>query len=99
MLKIQKNNLPNEGEFRYYDYPDLKIEILIWNYYGEIKIYSSFCPHFGGQLLIKENQLYCPIHGYIFDPNSGKCVNREFGSKCKKIDFFEDLDEINIEIE
>jgi nitrite reductase/ring-hydroxylating ferredoxin subunit len=95
---IAKKDLPIAGEFKYFDYPELKNELLVWNSGQKYHIYSSFCPHFGGPLAIKDGQLHCYFHDYKFDIESGECLNREFGSKCQKIVYFSESDGLFVEI-
>jgi len=86
MKLMPKNLLPKDGEYTYFDYESEKIEVLVYNKGGDDYLaYVSFCPHFGGKLEIKDDQLYCPFHGYKFDLDEGKCQNRELGSKCQKV--------------
>jgi nitrite reductase/ring-hydroxylating ferredoxin subunit len=95
---IANKDLPVIGEYKYFDYPDLKNELLVWNDAGTYRIYSSFCPHFGGPLAIKDGQLHCYFHDYRFDIENGTCLNREFGAKCQKMDFFVETDGLSVEI-
>jgi len=91
MLLIHKDNLPKmKMTYLYYDFPELKLEFIIYrNNEDLLFIYSSFCPHFGGKLEVKDNELYCYFHGYRYDLDSGKCKNREVGINCKKYNYFE----------
>ncbi|AHC52008.1 (2Fe-2S)-binding protein [Sulfolobus acidocaldarius SUSAZ] len=76
MIKCTGLNNVKEGEIK-------KIEIegkdlLIINIGGELKCFSRWCPHKGGDLaygdfLIKD-QIRCHLHGYIYDLNTGKAV-------------------------
>lgn len=40
---------------------------------------STVCPHFGGPLNFdtETGTLYCPWHGWRFEPITGKCLNRK----------------------
>ena len=51
--------------------------IVLLNEKEEIKIFSSICPHFGGEIIFdKKNQyLTCKWHAYKFSSNDGKCMN------------------------
>ena len=42
----------------------------------EIKIFSSICPHFGGEIYFSgaDNSLKCKWHGWKFCKNTGKCL-------------------------
>ena len=43
----------------------------------KIKIFSSICPHFGGEIIydIEEKILRCKWHDWKFCSNSGKCLS------------------------
>ena len=42
---------------------------------GEVKIFSSICPHFGGEIYFCKNKkkLRCKWHDWIYCPKTGKC--------------------------
>jgi nitrite reductase/ring-hydroxylating ferredoxin subunit len=42
--------------------------------------------------------LHCYFHDYRFDIENGTCLNREFGAKCQKMDFFVETDGLSVEI-
>jgi nitrite reductase/ring-hydroxylating ferredoxin subunit len=44
---------------------------------NEIKLFSSICPHFGGEIIYNEheNTLKCRWHDWKFCKNSGKCLS------------------------
>lgn len=98
-IQIDKKDLPIDGGCKYFDYPELKQELLITNIKGDYKIFSSFCPHFGGKLELRDGNLYCYFHDYVFDVENGQCKNKPLGSQCKKISFFEDEDALIVEVE
>ena len=43
----------------------------------KIKIFSSICPHFGGEIYYsdKDNLLKCKWHGWKFCEKTGKCLS------------------------
>ena len=43
----------------------------------KVKIFSSICPHFGGEIFYnrKENNLQCKWHDWKFCRISGKCLS------------------------
>ena len=45
--------------------------ILLRNSSNDIKIFSSICPHFGGEVCMKNNNLICKWHGWTFSSESG----------------------------
>jgi nitrite reductase/ring-hydroxylating ferredoxin subunit len=98
-ILIGQEDLPLTGDYKYFDYPELKQEILVANIDGQYKVFSSFCPHFGGKLEIKDGDLYCYFHDYKFDIESGKCQNKSLGTHCKSLSFFEDDDGLMVEVE
>ena len=57
---------------------ELKDELIAFvdNETKEIKIYSSICPHFGGEIFYskKDNCLKCKWHAWKFCKNTGKCL-------------------------
>ena len=56
---------------------DLKDEFIIFlNTEKEIKIFSSVCPHFGGEIIYDKGKhiLACKWHGYEFCSDKGGCL-------------------------
>lgn len=99
-IKISKSELPAEGSFKYYDFPEVKNEYLVYKEVGKpYAVFSSFCPHFGGPLAVKDGRLHCHFHDYWFSLSDGKCLNKEFGGKCQIINYFMDADAMIIEEE
>lgn len=59
-------------------FEELKDEIICFLDNEEnIKIFSSICPHFGGEIYydIKNSILRCKWHDWKFCKNTGKCLN------------------------
>ena len=59
-------------------YNELKDEVICFLDKNEnIKIYSSFCPHFGGEIYYdqKNDYLRCKLHDWKFCKNTGKCLS------------------------
>jgi CMP-N-acetylneuraminate monooxygenase len=50
----------------------------------EIKIYNRKCDHQGGRLVLKSNEIICPLHGWKFDALKGTYSN---GFKKKTISY------------
>lgn len=99
MIKITSEFLPKDGEYKKFDYPEAKNEIIVYKPLGgTYEVYSSFCPHFGGPLEIKENKLHCYFHDYYFSLKDGSCLNRSMGAKCLKIQYFLDDDGMVAEV-
>ena len=61
---------------------DLKSEINFFDEYiivkknNNFKIYNRVCDHAGGRLISRNNKVLCPIHNWVFDPLSGKYLNK-----------------------
>ena len=56
-------------------------DYIIYKNKGNYKGYDRICDHNGGRLISKPDQkIICPLHGWQFDPKSGKYLN----NKCKK---------------
>ncbi|MFC4779267.1 Rieske (2Fe-2S) protein [Paenibacillus sp. GCM10023252] len=36
---------------------------------------SRVCPHAGYEVEIEDGEFYCPLHGWTFDLESGRCLN------------------------
>jgi len=48
----------------------------LWNLDGEFHAIDDACPHRGGPLgagILDKGQVYCPLHGWAFDPKTGAC--------------------------
>ena len=55
----------------------------------KLKIYSSICPHFGGEIIFdsKKNILRCKWHGWKFCIDSGKCLSYPIKGKINPYNF------------
>jgi len=84
-----KNILKKEKYFiKYYD--ELKDEIICFVDNNEnIKIYSSICPHFGGEIYYdnKNNWLRCKWHDWKFCKDTGKCLSYPIKLELNPYDF------------
>ena len=84
------NLFKNLGKIREY-IKSLKVEIPLTDLKKEInffenciivkknnyfKIYDRTCDHAGGRLVSKDNKVLCPIHNWVFDPFTGKYLNK-----------------------
>ena len=69
-------NLKKEGYFvKWID--EWKDELITFlNKDGEIKIFSSICPHFGGEIFFdkKDQVLVCKWHAWKYCSKTGKCL-------------------------
>lgn len=52
----------------------IKDEVIIFSNNGEIKVFSSICPHFGGPITCDNSHLKCPWHNYKFSKTNGQCL-------------------------
>ena len=55
----------------------------------KLKIYSSICPHFGGEVIFdsKKNILRCKWHGWKFCIDTGKCLSYPIKGKINSYNF------------
>ena len=54
---------------------------IIYKNRSQIDIYNRVCDHNGGKLITKpDKKIICPLHGWQFDPKSGRYLN----NKCEK---------------
>jgi len=44
---------------------------------GELTLYSSRCPHMGGEVGHQGDKFRCPLHGWEFKKENGECINVE----------------------
>jgi len=54
-------------------------EYALWNVNGTFCCLDDTCPHRGGPLgagALQNGIVYCPLHGWGFDPRDGACENR-----------------------
>ena len=68
----------------------IKDEIIVFlDQEKKIRIFSSICPHFGGEIFYnkKIQKLKCKWHGWSFCPDSGKCLTIPIKGQLKKYDF------------
>ena len=56
---------------------------------GSIKIFSSICPHFGGEIFLdkKKKFLKCKWHSWKFCKETGKCLSFPIIGKLNPYDF------------
>jgi len=70
-----------------------KDELIVFkNNQNKIKIFSSICPHFGGEIIYddKKKNLKCKWHDWKFSAETGKCSNDKILANLKKYDFATD---------
>ena len=67
----------NSNDYVVAEVEDLKDEFIIFlNADMDIKIFSSVCPHFGGEIIYDKGRyiLTCKWHAYKFSPDKGRCL-------------------------
>ena len=47
---------------------------LVWNKDG-YKLFSTVCPHAGGEVVDWGTTFMCPDHGWRFEQDGGECIN------------------------
>jgi len=50
----------------------------VWNVDGQFFALDDDCPHRGGPLgagVLDDGKVYCPLHGWAFDPKTGACFS------------------------
>ena len=55
----------------------------------KIKIFSSICPHFGGEIILDKSKkfLTCKWHAWKFCKDTGKCLSFTIKGKLNQYDF------------
>lgn len=77
-LYLTTKNILKKDKYVIKYFEELKDEIICFFDKDEnIKVFSSICPHFGGEIFYdnKDNLLRCKWHGWKFCENTGKCLS------------------------
>jgi len=63
----------------------IKDEIIVFkdSISGEIKAFSSICPHHGGPIRYTKKKLVCFWHNFQYDCETAKCTNQETNLKLR----------------
>lgn len=63
----------------------IKDELIIFkdSISGEIKAFSSICPHHGGPIEYSKNKLVCYWHNFQYDCKTAKCINHDTNLKLR----------------
>ena len=67
-----------------------KDELIVFiNKENKIKIFSSICPHFGGEIVFDEkmNELKCKWHDWRFCSETGTCKTYKIIGRLRNYDF------------
>jgi len=59
-------------------------ELLVYKHENEYFAISTFCPHFGGPLVLAEGKLNCYWHDWDFHLTEHHCINRRIDVKAKR---------------
>ena len=68
---------------------EIRDEVIIFKDKSKkIRIFSSICPHFGGEIYFdfKNDCLRCKWHDWKFSKYDGKCINFSIKGKLKKFE-------------
>ncbi len=95
MIETKKLFLCNEDELQKSGFiikylEEINDEIIIFtDKDNKINIFSSICPHFGGEIYYdkKENYLKCKWHGWKFSKETGKCLSYPIKGKLNPYNF------------
>ncbi len=76
-------DIPLDGELGsepVYLWASQRLEIVAFRQAGEVRAFSSICPHMGAQLCVdrEERRLHCPWHGLSFDLTTGEAAHPRF---------------------
>jgi nitrite reductase/ring-hydroxylating ferredoxin subunit len=78
---------------------ELRDEVIVFKNSNKlIKVISSICPHFGGEIFYnkKINKLKCKWHDWSFCPDSGKCLTFPIKAQLQIYDFTVEPDNLKI---
>ena len=82
-------DLKEQGYFiKFFD--ELKDEIICFlDKKNAIKVFSSICPHFGGEIFYnkKNNLLKCKWHNWKYCTETGKCLSHPIKGSLNPYDF------------
>ena len=52
-------------------------ELIVYEVDEKVFAISSFCPHFGGPLEVKNGKINCYWHDWDFDMRNHNCINKK----------------------
>ena len=92
MQKIYITNIQSLKEKKYLIkfFEEIKDEVIVFlDGKNNIKIFSSICPHFGGQIIYDFNhdQLSCKWHNWKFCTTTGNCLTYPIKGKLNPYKF------------
>ena len=64
---------------------ELRDEITIMKIGDKVQVFSSICPHFGGEFNFncKTKRVRCKWHGWEYDVETGRCTNRDINTSLR----------------
>lgn len=71
-------------------FEEIKDELIIFfDKNNKINVYSSICPHFGGEIVydFQKDILKCKWHGWKFSKDTGKCLTHPIKGKLSLYNF------------
>ncbi|MFC3867526.1 Rieske 2Fe-2S domain-containing protein [Helicobacter equorum] len=80
-MKLCSLNTLNEGINEFFLNDELYL-IVYEKLKNNISVYSSICPHQGGQVRKKDKTFHCPAHNWCFNKN-GEGINIKSVNLCK----------------
>lgn len=79
----------HEGYRRVFDVGGRRL--LLLQHAGQVYLLDNICPHAGYPLeagrINEAGEIRCPMHGYLFDLNSGECTYSTEGP-CRAVETF-----------
>jgi len=76
-------NLLENDQYKFYSEVFVD-ELLIYMHENEYFAISTFCPHFGGPLVVSSGKLNCYWHDWDFHLAEHHCINRKIDVKAKR---------------
>jgi len=75
---------------------ELRDEITAVYFDGHIVVFSSVCPHFGGEMEVdfKNRCFKCKWHAWKFCLNSGECKSHGFSARLRKYSYLANNDDL-----
>jgi nitrite reductase/ring-hydroxylating ferredoxin subunit len=84
-LKIERVDLSDLKQDQHKFFSDVFVdELLVYKHENEYFAISTFCPHFGGPLVLAEGKLNCYWHDWDFHLTEHHCINRRIDVKAKR---------------
>jgi len=89
LFLVEKNTLYEKKKLIKY-FEEIKDEVIIFIDKSEkIRVSSSICPHFGGEIYFDFNKdiLRCKWHDWKYCKNTGECLTHSIKGRLKQYDF------------